>query len=76
MMRRLFALILLIGIIALLVFGILMSNWSVSAGQGKGGKVVAKPTSTPAPKKTTHKRGSPSAGPTEALRDRTGAYTL
>jgi formylglycine-generating enzyme required for sulfatase activity len=40
-----------------LVFGAFVSNRSASAGQGKGGEVVAKPT--PTPKKTTPKRSAP-----------------
>jgi formylglycine-generating enzyme required for sulfatase activity len=54
-MRRLICIASLLATFALLVSGSLLStNRSASAGQGKGGEVVAKPT--PTPKKTTTKK--------------------
>ena len=50
-MPKLTSPILLIAIISLLMFGALISNRSTSAGQGKGGEVIAKPT--PATKPAT-----------------------
>lgn len=57
-MRKSISLISLLAIIAVLAFSSwLPTNRSASAGQGKGGEVVAKPT--PTPKKTTPKRSTP-----------------
>jgi formylglycine-generating enzyme required for sulfatase activity len=61
-MRRSISLVSLLAIIALLAFSSwLPANRSVSACQGKGGEVIAKPTPNPAPKKTTppKKRSAP-----------------
>jgi len=50
-MRRLPGLALLLFITGLLSFGSLFpTNRSVSAGQGKGGEIITKPTPTPSPK--------------------------
>lgn len=56
-MRRFIALAALLAIGTLLAFSSWLPNRSASAGQGKGGEVIAKPT--PTPKKTTTKRNTP-----------------
>jgi formylglycine-generating enzyme required for sulfatase activity/Flp pilus assembly protein TadD len=55
-------------LIAVLMAGLILlsltgsgPNRSVSAGQGKGGEVIAKPTPTPVPKKTTPKKRTPAS---------------
>jgi eukaryotic-like serine/threonine-protein kinase len=59
-MQRSISLISLLAIVALLAFSSWLPGRPVSAGQGKGGEVIAKPTPTPTPKKaTTTKRTSP-----------------
>lgn len=59
-MRRIIALISLLAIIvALASTSWLMASRSTSAGQGKGGEVIAKPTPTPTPKKTTTNKKLP-----------------
>ena len=56
-MRRSISLVSFLAIITLLAFGSwLVNNDAASAGQGKGGEVVAKPTPTPAPKKPASNR--------------------
>src|SRR6267378_2554318 len=59
-MRRFIAFTLLLATTSLLAFGNWVSiNRSMSAGQGKGGEVVAKPAPSPTPKKTTAKKKTP-----------------
>src|SRR5437667_6104346 len=63
--RRFIFITSLLLIIVLLAFGSLLpTNRSASAGQGKGGEVIAKPTPSPTPKKTTTRTrtGSRSTG--------------
>lgn len=72
-MRRLIFPISLTAIVALIALSAQLADRSASAGQGKGGEVIAKPTPTPTPKKTTItkkapiKRSPTSAGPTAEI---------
>jgi hypothetical protein len=59
-MRRMIFPISVTAIVSLVALGTHLSESMASAGQGKGGEVIAKPTPTPAPKKAPPpKRSAP-----------------